>query len=156
VTVGGGEDARTPDQPGEDSREPTLTDLLRVLGQDTRVLIRQEAELAKVELRDKAKTAASSTALFVGAALLGLVASGALAACAVLTLALVLPPWAAALIVAVVTGIVAALLAFRGRDRLRSAMPPLPELAIRSVREDIEWAKQQTRSTAPSPQRANE
>lgn len=145
-----------PDQAGDDLNGRSLTDLLGMLGQDARVLIRQEAELAKLELRGKARTAVSSVALLAGAALLGLLAAGALTACAVLSIALVLPAWAAALVVGALAAVAAALLAFRGRDRMRSAMPPVPEQAIESVREDIEWAKHQTRSATTSPQPVSE
>ncbi|HEX6581433.1 MAG TPA: phage holin family protein [Actinomycetota bacterium] len=131
-----------------------LRDLLRQLSRDGRVLLQQEAELAKAELRDKSKTVVRSAALFGGAALLGLIAAGALTASAVLAIALILPPWAAALIVATASALAAMLLALRGRQRLQTAMPLLPERAIASVQEDVEWVKHQTRSTRTSRQYA--
>jgi MFS family permease len=156
VTVSGRGDAGAPGHPGEEVEDRSLIELLSLLSEDARVLIRREAELAKLELREKGRAAASGVALFAGAAIVGLLAAGALTACAVLAIALVLPAWAAALIVAVVAGLVGALLARQGRDRLRSAMPLVPERAIGSVREDIEWAKRQTRSATRSPQPASE
>jgi uncharacterized small protein (DUF1192 family) len=133
------------EQPDED-----LRDLLRQLRRDGRVLLQQEAELAKAELRDKSKGVVRSAALFGGAALLGLIAAGALTASAVLAIALIFPPWAAALIVATASALAAMLLALRGRQRLQTAMPLLPERAIASVQEDIEWVKHQTRSRRTS------
>lgn len=133
-----------------------LRDLLRHLSRDGRVLLQQEAELAKAEMRDKSKAVVRSVALFGGAALLGLIAAGALTAFAVLAIALILPPWAAAVIVATASALAAMLLALRGRQRLQTAMPFLPERAIASVEEDIEWVKHQTKSTRTSRQYAHE
>jgi hypothetical protein len=54
----------------------------------------------------------------------------------------VIPEWLAALIVAVVLGAVAAVLALQGRNRMRAATPPVPQ-TIETVKEDVEWAKSQ-------------
>jgi Flp pilus assembly protein TadB len=133
-----------------------LRDLIRHLSRDGRALLQHEAELAKAEMRDKSKAVVRSAALFGGAALLGLIAAAALTAFAVLAIALVLPPWAAAVIVATASALAAMLLARRGRKRLQAAMPLLPERAIASVQEDIRWVKHQTRSTSTSRQYARE
>jgi uncharacterized membrane protein YqjE len=156
VTVSSRGDAPEPGQPGKDFSDRSLADLLHTLSEDARVLIQQEADLAKLELREKGRTIASVAALFGVAVLVGLLAAGALTACAILAIALVLPAWAAALVVALVGALVGALIARRGRDRLRSVMPLVPQRAISSVREDIEWAKQQTRSTTRSRQPADD
>jgi Putative Actinobacterial Holin-X, holin superfamily III len=55
----------------------------------------------------------------------------------------VMPAWLAALIIAVVYAAVAAVLALRGRDRVKQALPPVPEQTIETVKEDMEWAKTQ-------------
>ena len=41
---------------------------------------------------------------------------------------------------------VAAVLALRGRDKVKQAAPPMPEQTIETVMEDVKWAKTQTRS----------
>jgi hypothetical protein len=41
---------------------------------------------------------------------------------------------------------VAAVLALRGRDRVKQAVPPVPEQTIETVKEDVQWAKTRTRS----------
>jgi hypothetical protein len=74
-----------------------------------------------------------------------------LTAAAVLGLATILPGWAGALIVGIIEALTALLLALRGRDRLRTALPPLPERTAEAVREDIEWTKRQIRSAKTSP-----
>ena len=54
--------------------------------------------------------------------------------------------WIAALIVTILWGIVAAVLAMQGRNKLQEATPPVPEQTRDSVKEDVEWAKTRTRS----------
>jgi hypothetical protein len=54
--------------------------------------------------------------------------------------------WLAALIVTVVYGAIAGALAMTGRKQIREAAPPVPEQAIDSVKEDVQWAKTRTRS----------
>jgi len=60
----------------------------------------------------------------------------------VLALALVLPGWAAALIVAVVVLAVAGVLALMGRKKLQSATPVVPEDTVGNVRADIDAVKE--------------
>ena len=67
-------------------------------------------------------------------------------ACLILALDLIMPAWLAALIVAVVYGIVAFVLVKQGQARLKAAGPPVPEQTIETVKEDVEWAKTQMRS----------
>jgi hypothetical protein len=57
-----------------------------------------------------------------------------------------MPAWLAALIVAVVYGVIAAVLAMQGRNKVRQATPPVPEQTIETVKEDVQWAKTQMRS----------
>lgn len=54
--------------------------------------------------------------------------------------------WLAALIVAVVYGAVAAVLALRGKARVKEATPPVPEQTVDTVKEDVAWAKTRARS----------
>jgi lipopolysaccharide export LptBFGC system permease protein LptF len=135
--------------PGPDQaelRERPLGELLKQLSEQTSRLVHQELELAKAELTQKAKQAGMGAGLFGGAGALGLAALGALTACFILALDVVMPAWLAALIVAVVYGAVAAVLAMRGRAKVKQAVPPVPEQTIETVKEDVEWAKTQMRS----------
>ena len=54
--------------------------------------------------------------------------------------------WLAALIVTVVYAAIAGVLAATGRKQIQEATPPVPEQAIDSVKEDVQWAKTRTRS----------
>jgi uncharacterized membrane protein YqjE len=134
--------AQYPDDPG-DLRERPIGELLKQLSEETTQLVHQELELAKAELAQKGKQAGLGAGLFGAAAAIGLLAAAALTACFILALDAAMPVWLAALIVAVVYGAVAALLALRGRDRVKQATPLAPEQTIETVKEDVEWAKTQ-------------
>jgi len=118
--------------------ELSLAELLRQLATDATELVRQELQLARVELTDKGKKAGASAGLFGAAAILGLGAFGALTACLIAALALVLPLWAAALIVSVVYGGAAAIVALRGKKSLADVSSPAPGLVLASVQADVD------------------
>ena len=135
------------DLPGSDDlRDRSLGELLKQLSEQTTQLVHQELELAKAELTQKGKEAGAGAGMFGGAGALGLAALGALTACFILALDLIMPAWLAALIVAVVYGIIAFVLVKQGQARLKAAGPPVPEQTIETVKEDVEWAKTQMRS----------
>jgi hypothetical protein len=99
-----------------------------------RTLARLEAELATLELRQKAAALGGGVALLVGAALVALFGIGFLLATVAAALATFLPTWAALLIVAAALVIVAAVLALAGRSLLRRGVPPVPEQAVAEAR----------------------
>jgi uncharacterized membrane protein YqjE len=135
------------DLPGtEDLRDRSLGELLKQLSEETTRLVHQELELAKAELTQKGKQAGMGAGMFGGAGAIGLAALGALTACFILALNAVMPAWLAALIVAVVYGIIAVVLVKQGQARMKRATPPVPEQTIETVKEDVEWAKTQMRS----------
>jgi Putative Actinobacterial Holin-X, holin superfamily III len=124
----------------------SASELLRDLSQQTGDLVRQEMELAKAELRVKGKAAGMGAGMFGGAGLMGLYALGALTAAAILGLAIVLDAWLAALIVGLAYGAVAGVLALTGKKKVEQASPPVPEQAIESSKEDVEWTKQRAQA----------
>jgi uncharacterized membrane protein YqjE len=122
-----------------------LGELTKQLAEQTSSLVRQEVELAKAELREKGKSAGIGAGMFGGAGLLGLFALGALTACLILALAIVLDAWLAALIVAAGYAAIAGVLALTGKKKVDEGGPPIPEQAIESTKEDVEWTKQRAR-----------
>ena len=129
-----------------DLRERSLGEQFGQLSAETSTLIRQELALARAELTEKGREAGKGAGLFGGAGVLGLLAAGALTAGLILLLDLVMAPWLAALIVGAVEAAIAAFLGLRGRDRVQRATPPVPEQTVDTVKEDVEWAKNRTRS----------
>ena len=127
----------------EELRERPIGDLVKQLAAQTSTLVRQEIDLAKAEMSEKAGVAGKGAGMFSGAAVVGLLAAGALTACLILALSKAVPDWLAALIVALVLGAIAAVLALQGRNRIRAATPPVPEKTVETVKEDVQWAKSQ-------------
>ena len=123
-----------------DSDRP-VGELLKELSEQTTTLVRQELELAKLELTEKGKKAGIGAGMFGGAGIVGFYAVGALTACLILALATAVDGWLAALIVAAVYGAVAGVLALSGKSKVKQAVPPTPEQAVDSVKEDVQWTK---------------
>ena len=132
-------------QTGEDLHERPLGDLLRQLSQETATLVRQEIELAKAEVATTGKRAGIGAGMVGAAGIIGFLALGAFTAFLILVLNTFMPGWLAALIVTLVYAGVAGVLALRGKDKVQEAVPPAPQ-TVETVKEDIEWAKNPTRS----------
>ena len=136
-------------EPKDPAQLPTsqksLGELFADLSAQISALVRQEVALAKTEITGKVAGLAVGAAFFVAAALMGLGAFFVLLAAAIAALSLVLPIWAAALIVAVVLLIVAGIAAFIGLGKIKKATPPLPEKTIETLKETPQWLKNQVK-----------
>jgi uncharacterized membrane protein YqjE len=129
----------------EDPRERGIGELVKDLASQTSTLVRQEIKLAQAEVTEKGKVAGRGAGMLGGAAVAALLMLGALTALIIVVLDSFLGLWLAILIVTVLWGIVAAVLAQAGRKSLREATPPVPQ-TVETVKEDIQWAKTQTGS----------
>lgn len=128
----------------ERPHDASLSDLLRSLLADVQLLIQREAELAKLELKDKGIRLGVATGMIAGAAVVGMFAFGTLIAAVVLGIAVALPAWAAALIVGTLLVLVAVVLFLVGRARMRALGPLAPTETIETVREDVAWMRRET------------
>ena len=135
-----------PEDPADLRRLPT-GELVKELAEEVSNLVRAELELARAEITAKGKRAGIGLGELGAAGIVALYALGALTACFIAALALAMPVWLAALIVAVVYGIIAGVLYFVGRQQLERGLPPTPERTQRTIKEDIEWAKTRTPSS---------
>jgi uncharacterized membrane protein YqjE len=127
-----------------DGTERSLSELLSELSDDVSRLLRQEVQLAKVELKQEATKAGKAGALLGAAATLGFVALLLLAWAASWGLAAVLPTGLAFLVVGVVVGAIAAGLGLAGKKRVQR-INPTPETTIETLKEDKEWLSNQIR-----------
>lgn len=125
-------------------RDDPVAELLRSVVADIRLMVQREAELARLELKEKGSSLAIAGELVAGALAVGLFALGTLVAAAVLGLAIVLPAWASALIVGTLLVVVAAVLFLVGRERMRSVGSLAPTETIETVREDVAWMRRET------------
>jgi len=127
-------------------RDQSVRELVKELSGQVSLLVHQEVELAKAEMNEKGKKAGVGAGMLGGAALAGLALVGSLTAFLILVIAIAIPAWASALCVTVLWSAVAAVLALRGRDELRRMGTPLPEKTVDTVKEDVQWLKDPTRS----------
>ena len=126
--------------------DASVAELVRRLSDQFSALARKELELAKLEMTEKAKRSGIGAGLFGTAVVLGIAAFGAITACFILALNLALAGWLAALIVAGAYALVAGSLALIGRSNMQKGTPPLPQEAVESTKEDVEWLKNRAKS----------
>jgi hypothetical protein len=125
-----------------------LSDAVRDLG----TMLRQEVELARVELLDKADRAKGGAIKLGAAAGMGVVGMGLLAVAAVLAITLILSMWMTPLLAAFFGALVvggglafAAYLLFRQGAVEARAASRVPERTLESLKENAQWAKNQWR-----------
>lgn len=128
------------DTASKTSEEP-LGAVVHRLSEQVPELVRSEVRLAQAELTQKGKAAGLGLAGFGAAGLLSLLGLGTLVATAVLALALVLPAWAAGLVVAASLFVLAGGAALFGKREVDHATPPAPERAVAGVKEDVATLK---------------
>lgn len=115
----------------------------KALAEDASALVRAEIELAKTELARGVKEKTAGAGMVAAAGVVGFLAVQALLVTAGFALALVLPAWAAAGVVALALLAVAAILAGIGKRKL--ATPARLDVTKETIEEDIAWAKTQLR-----------
>lgn len=112
---------------------------------DLQELVRDEIQLAKLELKEDASTIGMALGFVAGAALIGLVGFIFLMLALTYALAQVMDDWIAAGIVGLGLVIIAAILGVVAKNKL-SAASLKPEQTMESLQEDKEWAQQQINS----------
>ncbi|MCW2758714.1 MAG: hypothetical protein JWO46_2460 [Nocardioidaceae bacterium] len=130
--------------PATPSAEGTRSvgDIVADVANDLSVLMRQEIDLAKTELKQEVSKLGKGAGMFGGAGL----AAVMVLFFASLALTYLLDDWMpielAALIVALVWAVIAAVLALTGRKEIKAANPQLPTTQ-QTIKEDVQWAKNQ-------------
>lgn len=118
------------------------------LSEQTSRLVRDEMRLAQAELSAKAKQGGIGAGFLGAGGILAWFGFGALIATAILALALVLPAWAAALIVTAILFIAAAIAALLGKKKVEQ-LSLAPERTITNVNRDVAEVKEHSRHDAP-------
>jgi F0F1-type ATP synthase assembly protein I len=123
-------------------REQPIGELLKQLSEETSTLVKQELALARAELEQQGKRAGTGAGMLGGAGVAGLLTL----ILASFALSYLLDNWMpvelAFLITALLWGVVAAVLAARGRTELKHTNPQLPETQ-QTLKEDAAWARAQ-------------
>jgi hypothetical protein len=122
--------------------ERSTIELVRAIAQDSSLLVRKELELARLELTEAAMARAKGAAAFGAASAMGFLALIFLSVAGAVALDIVLPRWAAWLIVGGAFLVLAGGAAMFGLRRMkRPSMKP--EETVRTVKEDVQWARAQ-------------
>ena len=115
--------------------------LVSQLSEQVSTLVRDELTLARMEMTEKGKRAGKGAGLLGGAGVIALYGVGALFVTVGALLALVMPVWAAALIVTVLLFAAAGVAALVGKNQVKQALPPEPEAAMASGKRDVDAVK---------------
>ncbi|GAA4945795.1 phage holin family protein [Actinoplanes utahensis] len=118
--------------------EESTAELVTRLSEQVTTLVRDELALARIEMTEKGKKAGKGAGLLGGAGVIALYGLGGLFITAGAALSLVMPMWAAALIVTVILFAAAGITAIAGKREVQQAVPPTPEAAIASGRRDVD------------------
>ena len=94
---------------------------------------------------EKVKEVGIGAGMFGGAGYVGYLATLALMLTVIFALAEFMPGWVAALIVTVVLGAIAAVLALKAKKRMQEAGPPIPEQTIESVKQTMQTVKEEAK-----------
>jgi putative superfamily III holin-X len=128
-------------QRAADGKRP-LSEIVRAVIDGVRDILRKEIELAKIEVTEAITSKGVAIGLLAAGGVAALYGVGFAAAAGSSALDLVMPTWAADLIVGAVFLVVAAVAVLAGRRMLRrGAMSP--KRTKETVKEDVRWAKQQ-------------
>jgi uncharacterized membrane protein YqjE len=140
----GGLDRRSHEGAGSPGDDASLGELFSTLTSDLSQLVRSEMELARVEIREEASKAGKAAGMLGGGAVAALVALILLTSAVAWGLAEVVDAGWAFLIVGVVVGAAAAVLAMNGRKKL-AEVRPVPDQTVETLKEDARWAKAQVK-----------
>jgi uncharacterized membrane protein YqjE len=121
-----------------------LGELFSDLARETTQLIRQEVQLAKTEMTQKAVRVGKDIGMLAAGGVLAFM--GLLGIMATIVIAIAdagLPWWASTLLVGGVVLCIGGGLAFAGLSALRR-VDPVPRETMRTIEEDKQWARRQT------------
>ena len=122
--------------------ERSLGDLFGELSRETNTLIRQEMQLAKAEMAEKATKIGKDLVFIILGAIILYTGVLALVFSAILGLAELIEPWVSALVIGLIIVAIGGFLAYRGYNQLQE-VDPAPERTIETLKEDAEWLKEQ-------------
>ncbi len=128
----------------QEREERSIGELFAELSQKMTTLMRQEMQLAKVEMSQKASRAGKNVGFLVIGGVVVYTGLLALVAAGIILLGQVIPYWLSAAIIGFVIAAVGAVLVIKGANTLRQE-EPTPRETVETLQEDKEWLKDQTR-----------
>jgi len=127
----------------EEVSDTSIGELIGNISNDLSTLFRQEVELAKAEVKAEASKAGKAAGMLGAAGFAGYLTVVLLSFALVFALSNVMDPGWAALIVAVLWGIIGAVLYANGRKKLQH-VDPVPHRTVDTIKEDAKWLKNPT------------
>jgi uncharacterized membrane protein YqjE len=121
--------------------DASIGELMSQLSSQMSRLVRDEMRLAQKEFQESAKHAGIGAGLFSVAGLLAFFGLATFIAAGVAALSLVLPVWAAALIVGAVLFVAAGIAALVSKKEVQEAAPPVPK-TVETLKDDIRELKE--------------
>ncbi len=122
------------------AEDRSLSELVSDVTGEIATLFRKEVELARAETSEQISKAAKAGAMLGAAAVVGLLTLILLAFAAAWGLSEVVPEGVAFLIVGLVFGLVAAVLASAGKKKIAS-VKPMPDQTVQTLKADVQVAK---------------
>jgi uncharacterized membrane protein YqjE len=122
----------------------SISEILQDVLRNLQSIVRSEVRLAKTEVREEITKAKSALLLLGVGAVSGIFGALFLLLAVMYGLALVIPMWASALVVMAVLAMVAGVTANAGLKQMKH-VDPVPDKTIGSMKENAEWARQQTK-----------
>jgi uncharacterized membrane protein YqjE len=123
--------------------EESVGELIGKVASDIGALLSSELELAKVELREEAQRVGRAALLLSAGVVVAWFAALLLSFAAAWALGELLDsPALGFLIIGAIDAVVAGVLIVQGRNRMRD-VHPVPEATLATIKEDIQWLKQQ-------------
>ncbi|HEX3458048.1 MAG TPA: phage holin family protein, partial [Candidatus Baltobacteraceae bacterium] len=139
----GGNFMETPESRAGDS----VADAMKQLASDLTILVRDQLEAARREMVEKVKQVGMGAGMLSASVVALVFTAACLTAFATIALALIIPAWLGALIVTLFWAAASGVLAIVGRSKVKNAGPLAPEQTIANLKQDISWAKRQSRHT---------
>lgn len=122
----------------------SLGELFAELTKETTTLVRQEVALAKTEMTQKAAEVGKDVGFLAAGGAVAYAGLLAIVAGVVLALGQIIPLWISALLVGLMIAAIGYFLVRKGLNALKQ-VKPVPEQTIQTLKEDKEWAKDQTK-----------
>jgi hypothetical protein len=123
--------------------EPSLGELFADLTREMSMLVRQEVRLATTEIGHKVSHVGKDIAFVAAGGAIAYAGFLAVVAAVILALAHFIPWWLSALLVGIAVIAAGYFLIQRGLSALKE-LDCAPRQTIRSIKEDVAWAKHQT------------
>jgi uncharacterized membrane protein YqjE len=127
--------------PTQETDSQSLGAAVKEVAERTSAIVHLELELAALELKRKVTALGIGIGLAAGAAVVLVFMTGFLFASIAAALALVMPWWAALLVVTGILLLLAAVLGLLALNRIQKGTPPVPEQAIQEAKLTTEALK---------------